>query len=402
MRYRPTSWIVLLLMGFAAGLVWWVVEAGPVTVYRILRYNLSDIDDDRIFPRASLRPSPHPFHFQEAPRPSLGHVSLTLESAGPVSLATVLQASETVAFLILRDDTILYEYYGRGYDRRTPSMSFSMAKSVLALLVGCAFDDGLFRTLDQSATDFVPELAERGFAPVTIRHLLQMTSGVAYAENDNPFGQHARAYYTQDLEREILSLTMEEMPGARFRYKSGDAFLLTLALRRALASRTLVEYTQARVWDALGMEDEGAWSLDRSPGGLEKTGCCLTATARDFAKIGRLYLNRGLWDGRRIVSEAWVTETMASRTEGGGAWHYRRMWWKVRRDRPDILAAGHLGQFLYVNPSARTVMVRLGRSLGGLSRQQWGELFIRLSDAVTTVEVTRERPRAAWARVPVP
>jgi CubicO group peptidase (beta-lactamase class C family) len=149
------------------------------------------------------------------------------------------------------------------------------------------------------------------------------------------------------------------------RKTSADAFLLTLALQRSLRGTALTAYMQKRLWDPLGVEYEGFWSLDHEPDGLEKTGCCLTATARDFAKIGRLYLRKGLWEGRRIVSEPWITASTTSAVNDGSAWDYQRMWWLVAKDRADFLASGHLGQFLYVNPNTGVIIVRLGKSRGG-------------------------------------
>lgn len=136
-----------------------------------------------------------------------------------------------------------------------------------------------------------------------------MTSGINYAEPDLPLGLHDRSYYTNRLEQEILNRRLRERPGAQLIYKSGDAFLLTLALKRALGRTSITEYMQGRLWNPLGMEHDGAWSIDHALDGLEKTGCCLAITARDVAKFGRLCLNKGLWVGQRIVPEAWVTES---------------------------------------------------------------------------------------------
>ncbi len=130
-----------------------------------------------------------------------------------IPLAELLETSETAAFLVIKDDVVVFENYYGGYDRTTSSLSFSMAKSVLSLLVGCALDDGYLQSVDQPVTDFVPELAEKGFSIVTLRHLLQMTSGIDYAENDFPFGLHVRFYYTDRLEDEILKLRLQEPPG---------------------------------------------------------------------------------------------------------------------------------------------------------------------------------------------
>ena len=372
-RRRGAGLVVLL----AAGTAWWLAAAGPVAVWRTLVYNFSGIDDYRIFPQRRLSASPRPFHFREAAE--AGELRVSFGRRREVPLSALLPATGTVAFLVVKNDTILFEQYSGGLDRATPSLSFSMAKSFLSVLVGCALADGYVKSIDQPVTDFVPELKPGGFGAVTLRHLLQMTSGIDYDENDFPFGRHVRFYYTDRLEREILKLELRERPGTRFAYKSGDAFLLTLALKRALGGTSITEYTRQRLWHPLGMEYDGAWSIDHAPDGLEKTGCCLAATARDFAKFGRLYLNRGEWNGQRIVPESWVAESTRPYTGYGSAWNYQRMWWLVARDRPDFMANGHLGQFLYVNPATGVIIVRLGTGMGGLSRDEWMQVFGSLS-----------------------
>lgn len=379
MRIAKLSLSIGALLLLTILLTWWVASAGLTTVQRTLRYNFSGIDDVRIFPGRTLTAAPEPFRFREAITPELAALMAHTGGEGRLGLGALLRDSLTTAFVMIKDDTIVFEYYSGGYDRGTPSLSFSMAKSILSILVGCAIDDGILKSIDQPVTDYVPELARRGFGSVTLRHLLQMTSGINYAENDNPFGLHVRFYYTDHLEDEILKLTLQEPPGRRFLYKSSDAFLLTLALQRALHGRNVTDYMQQRLWHPLGMEHEGVWSVDHEPGGLEKTACCLTATARDFAKFGRLYVDRGQWNGRRIVSENWVRASTRPETGAGDRPNYQHLWWLITQDRDDFLAAGHLGQFLYVSPADRVVIVRLGKSRGGLSRAEWAEAFRSLS-----------------------
>jgi len=362
--------------------IWWVLSAGPVTVYRITIYNFSGIDDYRIFPQRKLTAPPQAFRFRKKINPEIASLKVRGGIRKDIPLKELLERSETTAFLVVKDDVIVFEEYFHGYDRATPSLSFSMAKSVLSLLVGCALDDGYLLSEDQLVTDFVPELAEKGFNAITLRHLLQMTSGIDYAENDFPFGLHVRFYYTDHLEEEILKLRLQEPPGGQFIYRSSDAFLLTLALKRALHGKSITEYTQERIWTPLGMEYDGAWSIDHPQDGLEKTGCCLTATARDFAKFGQLYLDNGLWNGQRIISGAWVKESTQIDASAGSAWEYQHMWWLVSRDRNDFMAKGHLGQYIYVNPYARVVIVRLGKSMGGLSGAEWQEAFMALSYSI--------------------
>lgn len=379
---RFKSYIFIALCLASVVMIRWVVSAGPVTAYRIIRYNFSGIDDHRIFPQRSLKAAPLPFRFREGIDPQVDNVGVAVGGRKGVPLAGLLATSGTTAFLIVRDDLLVHERYFDGYERAIPSLSFSMGKSFLSLLVGCALEDGYLRSVDQPVTDFVPELANRGFGAVTLKHLLQMRSGVDYSENDNPFGIHARFYYTNRLQEEILKLRLREPPGGRFEYKSGDAFLLTLALHRALGRKTITEYTQERIWTPLGMEYDGSWSIDHAPDGLEKTGCCLAATARDFAKFGRLYLNKGVWNGRRIVSESWATNPSRIDVRSGDDSQYRYMWWTVAPGRSAFMATGHLGQFLYVDPAARLIVVRLGKSRGGLSLENWKEVFMSLSDAL--------------------
>lgn len=358
------------------------MAAGSTTVMRTIQYNFSGIDDYRIFPQRRMSASPQPFHFIDNTDVN-ANLKVSHGDQRGIALYALLERTHTTAFLFIKDDRIVAENYFDGYDRATPSLSFSVAKSALSILVGCALADGHFKSIDQPVTDFVPELAARGFTAVTLKHLLQMTSGLDYAEPGMPLGLHDRLYYTDRLEREILNFKLKEIPGTRFEYKSGDAFLLALALKRALGSLSISDYMQQRLWQPLGMEYDGIWSLDHAPDGLEKTVCCLATTARDFAKFGRLYLNQGMWDGKQIVPADWVQAARQSDLSIGGAWNYQRMWWRVAQDRTDFMANGHLGQFLYINPSDNVVIVRLGKSMGGLSREEWVQVFISLSDGVS-------------------
>jgi CubicO group peptidase (beta-lactamase class C family) len=369
----PVAALVLLL-------AIWSWSASPETVFRIIRYNTSGIDDYKIFPGRPLQASQTPFYFIQSPDVSWLPKIITFGSAKDVSLDELLKSNETVAFLVIKDDTVLFERYYDGYSPSSPSLAFSMAKSFLSILIGCAIDDGYIRSVDQPVTDFVPELEKNGFDHVTIKHLLQMTSGVDYAENDNPFGIHPRFYYTSNLEREILKLRLKEAPGKEFSYKSGDNALLALILTRALRTMTITAYMQRRIWGPLGLEYDGAWSIDREDGGLEKTWCCVSATARDFAKLGRLYLHSGNWNGKQVVSRSWVEQSTRIDTSDGSAWNYQYQWWLVSRESSDYAAVGHLGQYLYVSPENRMIIVRLGKSRGSLNHRNWMEFLTFLAN----------------------
>jgi len=369
-QHSPFRWfLIIITVPIAAVLIWWMGIASPGTVYRTIRYNTSGINDNRIFPSRPLQASQHPFQFQTTTDAD-GEPLTSLWREEIIPLAELLQANDTTAFLIIRDDTILFEEYTNGGSQETASLSFSMAKSITSILIGCAIDDGYLQSVDQPVTDFVPELADNGFDKVTLRHLLQMTSGLDYQENDNIFGLHSRYYYTAQLEEELLKLELAEPPGIHFDYKSGENALMGLILSRALGDTSITSYLQQRIWEPLGMEYDGSWSLDHE-GGLEKTWCCLSAAARDYAKLGRLYLNGGDWNGQRIVSEDWVEQSHRIDTSDGSVRNYQYQWWMMSPDGQVYMAVGHLGQFLYVDSADNIIIVRLGWSEGDLSRQTW-------------------------------
>jgi CubicO group peptidase (beta-lactamase class C family) len=352
------------------------------TFLKIIWYNFSGIEDYAIFPHRKLNAAKSPFHFAYHFDNARLPVNVRAGGYEDLSLHELLQSNGTVAFLIVKNDTIIFEQYYEGYADSSMSLSFSMAKSFLSILIGCAIDDGYIRSVEQPVTDYVPELTRNGFGKVRIKHLLQMTSGMDYTESDNPFGIHVQFYYASDLENKLLELCLKNEPGTEFEYKSGDNQLLGMILSRALKPKTITAYMQEKIWDPLGMEYDGLWSIDHDPDGLEKTFCCIGARARDFAKIGRLYLSKGNWNGQQILSKSWIEQSTRIDTSEGSAWNYRYQWWRVTKEHGDYMASGHLGQYLYIRPDRQLIIVRLGKSRGTFDSKAWQELFIYLGDAL--------------------
>jgi CubicO group peptidase (beta-lactamase class C family) len=240
-------------------------------------------------------------------------------------------------------------------------------------LIGIAIEEKLIQSVEDPITNYVPELKKNGFEKVKIKHLLQMTSGIKFNEGYyNPFGDAASFYYGLNLRKKIVKMKLKREPGKEFEYISGNTQLLGLILERALKGKTVTQYLQEKLWQPLGMEYNASWSIDRKENGLEKTFCCINARARDFAKIGRLYLNKGNWNGKQIVSEKWVTEsTKVDSTEGSAA-YYQYQWWIPTMDG-DFLTDGFLGQYIYVNPAKNLVIVRLGKNEG---KANWWSVFL--------------------------
>ncbi|WP_442588594.1 serine hydrolase domain-containing protein [Pedobacter sp. AW31-3R] len=346
-------------------------------VSRFVVYNFADINDYKKFPSHALQHGGEKFLFHTSAQEK-GPKKITVEGKEPVPFEKYLEDNNTVAFMVIHNDTIQYEKYFKGYDKTSIVPSFSMAKSVTSILIGCAIDEGLIKSVQEPITNYIPELKKNGFEKVSIEHVLQMTSGIDFNEGyANPFGEVANFYYGRNLRKALLKLKLKREPGKQFEYVSGNPQLLGLILERVLKGRTITEYMQEKLWQPLGMEYDGSWSTDKKKNGMEKTFCCINARARDFAKIGRLYLNKGNWNGRQIVSESWVKQSTKVDTTKGSASYYQYQWW-LPTQRGDFMAQGILGQYIYVNPAKNLVIVRLGKNKG---KADWGDVFVGLAAA---------------------
>ncbi len=340
------------------------------TTGRFVYYNFANITDHEIFPARTAKADEIKFHYPVSKKPKAPK-SLTT-TKGETTFSDYLLDNKTVAFIIIKNDSIQYENYFKGYNEGAVVASFSMAKSVTSILIGCALDDGLIKSIDEPIVNYIPELNRDGLEKITIKHLLDMKSGIRFDESYvNPFSDAATYYYGRNLRKAMYRRKLAHDPGGDFEYSSGDTQLLGLVLERALKGKTITAYLEEKLWKPLGMEYDATWSLDREEDGLEKTFCCLNARARDFAKLGRLYLNNGNWNGKQIVSSEWVKE---STTPTPGNEGYTNQWW-LNSDG-SYLAKGILGQYIYVNPAKNLVMVRLGTGHGSTD---WPSLFDTLA-----------------------
>ncbi len=336
----------------------------------VLRKGFPSVEDGARFSRKSVKAGEQVFQFNSQPTERQFKVH---EGKKTSSLNDFLLETKTTAFLVLHCDTLIVEQYFDGYTDTTRPNVFSVTKSFLGTLVGCALEDGYIDSLEQSVREYVPELREE-FNAVTLRHLLQMRTGISYPE--------AGTYY-QDNWRELLpSLKLRGQPDKEWVYRSINSQLLGLALERALPNISLTDYLQQRLWVPLGMESDAFWNTDESEPGLEKAFCCLNATARDLAKLGRLYLNYGRWEGEQIVPQDWIQQSVTRDTVRKTWPFYGYHWWLLRGDQQEYMARGFLGQYIYVNPVKEVVIVRLGTARGGQGFHGWEKIFASLARSI--------------------
>jgi CubicO group peptidase (beta-lactamase class C family) len=288
-------------------------------------------------------------------------------------LGEYLERRQVRAFLVARNDTILYERYFEGYGPATISSSFSVAKSVTSALLGLALKTGAVRDLEDSVTRYVPELARNdAWRGVTLRHLLEMESGMAYTRTNGHWWHDLRSadahfFYTGDLDGALRGQHREDPPGVRWAYKDSDAEMLGRVLARA-TGRTLAQQLEDGIWRPMGAEHDASWDLDHKDGS-EHAASGLNATARDFLRLGRLYLEGGIAEGRQVLPREWVeasTTLDRSRLEPEvTTWwqmQHQHYWWIPMQNwdaERDFFADGSRGQRIYVHPRSRLVIVQL-------------------------------------------
>lgn len=270
----------------------------------------------------------------------------------------------TTAFLVVQSDTLRLEQYFGGHEPSTKSNSFSSAKTMVALLVGIALEEGKIRSIDDKVSRYLPNYANKGRQHLSIRDLLVMASGLSWTESGkDPLSDNAESYYGSQLEKLLLRQKQEREPGKIFCYQSGNSQLLGMIVEAA-TQKSLSDYAEEKLWRPLGAEYPAHWNLDRE-GGMEKAFCCVYAAARDFAKIGSLILHHGRWNNRQIVPQKYVEEMIVPAPllteEGLPNTRYGMHIWLTRYEGNDVIyCRGILGQYIIVIPAKNTVIVRLG------------------------------------------
>jgi len=240
-----------------------------------------------------------------------------------------------------------------------------MAKSVVAMLIGVAIQDGYIESIDQKITDFIPEYDRPGDHfnnEVTIKHLLTMSSGMDWNEDYyNPFGVTAEAYFTKNLNDLMLSIDFTEKPGEKWHYQSGSTQLMGLIIERSTGT-SLSAYLSEKLWQPINATDQAEWMIDKQ-GGVEKAYCCINSNALDFARFGQLYLDKGNWNGVQLIDSSFVEASLSADLEA----HYGYSWWlyETQYKYPVYTMRGVNGQYVIVVPALELVAVRLGHKREG-------------------------------------
>jgi len=288
-----------------------------------------------------------------------------------------IEKYKTTGLLVIQDGQIKFEKYWLGYNKDSYSNSFSMAKSIISLLVGVALEQGKIKSVDEPVGNYLPRFASEKNKKLTIKNLLTMSAGLTWDEEyASATSITTKAYYGKSLPKLIETIDVAREPGKVFNYQSGASQILAMVLQKAI-NQKIGDYASENLWKKIGAEHDALWCLDQD-GGLEKAFCCFNSNARDFARFGQLMLNNGRWDGEQVVSERYIKEALTpasflvdTTNHNAPVDFYGYQWWIVKHKQSSIYyMRGILGQYVMVWPEKHAVIVRLGKIRSKIKRHQ--------------------------------
>ncbi len=281
------------------------------------------------------------------------------------SIGKFIEDTDTTGLIVTRGDVILYEEYFRGNTESSRAIVWSTSKSIVSALMGVALDEGYIKDISDPVTDYVPSLGVSGYNGVSIKDVLQMSSGIDFNEDyfdaSSDFNKLAprSVGLGGPMEEILLTLQSEHEPGTVWEYASSDTQVLGMVIREATGI-DLATYTETRLWKPAGMEFDAYWLTDSQ--GVESAFGGFNVTLRDLARFGNIYTNEGFWNGKQIVPSEWVqasvTPDAAHLLPEDNSLGYGYQWWILGGDHGDFMAMGIYGQAIYVNPYHNIVIAK--------------------------------------------
>ncbi len=358
------------------------VLLSPTFVYRILSRGDSSDKDYNFFSSTLISKSEIPFEYEYDLDTSLENLPLTYRTSSNQEVSKTLSdfvvSTGSTSFIIIKNDTVIYEQYANGGSRDSINTSFSMAKSMVSLLVGKAIEDGYIDSENQVISDFIDEFKDTDMAHITIKDLLTMRSDIQYEETGFLwFRDDAYTYWLPDLRKLALNhRQLTDQYQGRFHYNNYHPLLLGIILERS-TGRSVSEYFEQSFWSKIGSEYDASWSLDSDKTQFEKMESGLNFRSIDYIKLGSMLLNDGYWNHQQIINPSWIQTSAVvdfpiNQDEYEGSFleglniGYGYMWYS----RPsistgmDFWAWGKYNQIMYVSPENDIVILRTG-STGG-------------------------------------
>ncbi|MEM9327196.1 MAG: serine hydrolase [Bacteroidota bacterium] len=343
-------------------------------VFMIAWYQRPKVDTYKDFPTREIEPSSRPFSFPVAlaDQKRIDDFKVRNWQGDLVPFAEYFEKGELLAFVVIRNDTLIFEKYASDFSGVALSHTFSIGKTMVSLMIGKAIELDYIKSTAQQVVEFLPEFNQiPDFDQVTIEDLLNMKSGLQFNRADGSlfddlFSHEARFYYTGNLKNDLLQSSFDTLPGTRWHYSNLDPLILTW-LVEAATGMYAAEFFEKKVWQPLGAESPASFGIDQ-PNGLENSPSSFQCTALDLAKVGRLLLNNGRIASTQVLSTTWINESLSigpSNLNNTAKGRYKRThqyyWWLPTDGEGDYSAEGMRGQRLYVNPKDQIVIVQLAK-----------------------------------------
>ena len=312
----------------------------------------ASIDDYKFFDNVEIEKSSSPF---EWPKHNLYN-----QIGSSKTLDSIHKKNETVAFLIIKNDSIIKEDYFLGYDENSMTNSFSMSKSIISFLFLKSIEEGTIPSLNSKLIDYFPAFNESNGSNVTLSDLSTMSSGLLWKENyKDLMGITAQAYVTKDLKKLMMGSKFSGDSGDKFKYLSGNTQLLAMAIEKANSS-TIQELTYKWLWNPMGAKNDALWMIDSEEKNMTKAYCCLSSNAKDFAKVGLVYKNFGKINEQKLIDSSFISISIKPRFNSNPIYGYGL--WVGKQNNIDFFSLrGHQGQYVIVIPKEDVIIVRLGK-----------------------------------------
>lgn len=335
-------------------------------------YLAPDITDhEGIFPCDTMpkNPKPNSMVRVEANEQQLPPLNLWLDAASLWEFPSqteeeLFRKTKTTSFIVLRNDSILYERYFNGYTPEKQLTVFSLTKAFVSAVTSIAVQEG-YLSLDQSIADFIPEFANDGRREIKIRHLLNMTEGLNWMDYKNVYALGLLYYATNEDDFVIRNTSLRYKPGTHFAYKSITTHILGMCLEAA-TKRRLSDYMNEKLWQPLEMEHDGLFTMDNAKNRNNRAMGGLAVTPRALLHFGRMMLNQGMWEGKQIVSKDYVKSVQERNIHHDKWWGYSNCFWmnsyldKNYLDMTNYHGSGFNGQYIFVSPEHNMVVIRTG------------------------------------------
>ncbi len=369
-----------LLLAFLVLCVTTICIYSPTFLGRVLTHWDSKVSDYKIFPERIIEKSEKPYNYEKNVNTDLSNIIVEYSNKKK-SLAEFVKNTDTTSFIIVKNDIIVYEQYANGYNENSINTSFSMAKSVVSLLVGKAIENGNIKSVSEPIANYIPEFENKAIGQTTIEDLLRMRSKIVYNEDKFLwFGDDTLTYWYDNLRELALSHTnVTDEYNGNFHYNNYHPLLLGLILERS-TGQSVSQFFEREMWQKIGAEYDASWSLDSKKSGFEKMESGINFHAVDFLKIGSMVLHNGYFNGTQIINDEWLksstlcdfpinTAEYENTFLSGKNIGYKYMWYSTPSAQSgyDIIAWGKSDQILYISPANNIVILRTGKTDGGVS-----------------------------------